>query len=95
MSPGHPVWMSCVHTDAIDIMHIHMWIMNICMHVFNTHGSYRRLLAMFGEVVLGLEAGAFEAQMDLVREEVGVDDDSMLTGEDMKVIVGRFKVSQY
>jgi len=65
------------------------------MHVLNTHGSYRRLLAMFGEVVLGLEAGAFEAQMDLVREEVGVDDDSMLTGEDMKVIVGRFKVSQY
>jgi len=55
------------------------------------YDSYRRLLAMFGQVVLGIEAGAFEAEMDCVREEMGVDDDSMLTGEHMKVIVHRFK----
>ena len=46
---------------------------------------------MFGEVVLGVEAAAFEAQLDTVREETGVDDDSMLTGDDMQEIVKRFK----
>ena len=50
-----------------------------------------RFLAMFGEVVLGVEAAAFEAQLDSVREETGVDDDSMLTGDDMQEIVKRFK----
>lgn len=55
------------------------------------YDSYRRLLAMFGEVVLGLEAAAFEAELDAVREEMGVDDDSMLTGEHMQEIVKRFK----
>lgn len=44
------------------------------------YDSYRRFLAMFGQVVLGLEAAAFEAELDAVREEMGVDDDSMLTG---------------
>jgi hypothetical protein len=46
---------------------------------------------MFGEVVLDVEAGAFEAELDLVREELGVDDDSSLSGDDMKMVVARFK----
>ena len=55
------------------------------------YDSYRRLLSMFGEVVLGIEATAFENELDAVREEMCVDDDSLLTGEHMQEVVRRFK----
>ena len=55
------------------------------------YDSYRRLLSMFGEVVLGMEAAGFESELEAVREEMGVDDDSFLTGEHMQEVVRRFK----
>jgi pyruvate,orthophosphate dikinase len=55
------------------------------------YDSYRRFLAIFGEVVLGIEQGAFESELDLIREELAVDEDSALTGEHLQKVVARFK----
>jgi pyruvate,orthophosphate dikinase len=55
------------------------------------YDTYRRFLAMFGEVVMGIELGTFEAELDAMREEFGVDDDAAFTGEQMQEVVTRFK----
>lgn len=59
--------------------------------------SYRRFVQMYGDVVLGMkptskeEIDPFEALIDELKEERGVEQDTDLTVEDLKVLVARFK----
>jgi len=53
--------------------------------------AYRRLVEMFGEVVLGIPDEAFEGPMDKYKEEKGVKSDTELTAEDWKNLVKKFK----
>ena len=53
--------------------------------------SYRRFLEMFGNVVLDIPRSAFEDEMDDVKFERSVLEDSELSVEDLKTIVDRFK----
>lgn len=59
--------------------------------------SYRRFLQMYGDVVMGVHARAdeghdpFMATMDLLKKEVGAVEDSELTADDLKELVGRYK----
>ncbi|UCF29438.1 MAG: pyruvate, phosphate dikinase [Chloroflexota bacterium] len=53
--------------------------------------AYRRLVEMFGEVVLGIPDEAFEGPMDKYKEEKGVKSDTELTAEDWKSLVEKFK----
>ena len=53
--------------------------------------SYRRFLEMFGNVVLGMPRSAFEEEIDDVKYERGVYEDSDLTAEDLTSVVERFK----
>ncbi|KAI3430449.1 hypothetical protein D9Q98_005044 [Chlorella vulgaris] len=52
---------------------------------------YRRLLDMFGDVVLGIEHKQFEAEMHAVKEARGIKLDVELTGPDLREVVRRFK----
>jgi pyruvate,orthophosphate dikinase len=56
------------------------------------YDAYRRLLEMFGEVVLGIPDEAFEGPMDEYKEEKGVKSDTELSAEDWKNLVEKFKV---
>jgi len=55
------------------------------------YDSYRRLVQMFGTVVLGLRDELFEQVLADARAARGVDSDTDLTAEDLRRIVGRFR----
>ena len=56
-----------------------------------TYDAYRRLLQMFGNVVLGVPGGKFEKLIEKKKEARGVQDDIELTGEDLKELTDEFK----
>ena len=55
------------------------------------YDSYRRLLQMFGSVVLGLDGEPFEEVLSEYRKMRGVDNDAALPPEVLKEAVERFK----
>ena len=55
------------------------------------YDSYRRLVQMFGSVVLGIPDEPFEALITRQRERQGVTTDAELSAEDWQFITGRFK----
>ncbi len=61
------------------------------------YDSYRRFVAMYGDVVLGLkpeskeERDPFEEILEAKKEEAGVEQDNELSAEDLKDLVRRFK----
>ncbi|MBS1250072.1 MAG: Pyruvate, phosphate dikinase [Chloroflexi bacterium] len=55
------------------------------------YDSYRRLVQMFGGVVLGIPDEAFEEALDEYKEAKGVDLDTELSAEDLKKLTGEFK----
>lgn len=61
--------------------------------------SYRRFVAMYGDVVLGMkpeskhEIDPFEHIMDQMKEKKGVHQDNDLTTDDLKELVNQFKTA--
>ena len=55
------------------------------------YDAYRRLVQMFGSVVLGIEDEAFEDVLDEYKEKKGVALDTDLEADDWKKITGEFK----
>ncbi|MBN1266931.1 MAG: pyruvate, phosphate dikinase [Anaerolineales bacterium] len=55
------------------------------------YDSYRRLISMFGSVVLGIDDEAFEAPLDDYKEAKGIKADTDLSAEDWKALVETFK----
>lgn len=53
--------------------------------------AYRRLVQMFGSVVMGLPAEPFEEVIEELRKSKGVESDTDLAAEDWKAITERFK----
>ena len=53
--------------------------------------SYRRFMQMFGDVVMGVPHHDFEAALQQVKDEKGVENDIELTADDMKLVVERFR----
>jgi pyruvate,orthophosphate dikinase len=56
-----------------------------------SYDAYRRFVAMFGNVVLGMEHRDFERVMDAAKEKVGAKHDTDLETEDLKAIVAEMK----
>ncbi len=56
-----------------------------------TYDAYRRLIQMFGSVVLGIPGEKFEELIEKKKEAKGVQDDIELTGEDLKELTDEFK----
>ncbi|MEW6566721.1 MAG: pyruvate, phosphate dikinase [Chloroflexota bacterium] len=55
------------------------------------YDAYRRLVQMFGSVVMGVPDEPFEHVLEKYRERRGVSSDSELPAEDLKQIVDEFK----
>jgi pyruvate,orthophosphate dikinase len=55
------------------------------------YNSYRRLVQMFGSVVLGIPDEPFEEALQERKQEKGVKDDTDLTAEDWKALTEAFK----
>ncbi|MBN1454387.1 MAG: pyruvate, phosphate dikinase [Anaerolineales bacterium] len=55
------------------------------------YDSYRRLIEMFGTVVMDIEDEAFEHPMNAYKAEKGYKSDTELTADDWKALVATFK----
>ncbi len=53
--------------------------------------AYRRFVQMYGDVVLGVDSGRFQAVLTELRETAGVADDSGLTAGDLESATRRFQ----
>ncbi|HWQ72354.1 MAG TPA: pyruvate, phosphate dikinase [Desulfitobacteriaceae bacterium] len=56
------------------------------------YDSYRRFIQMFADVVMDVEKRKFEDLLDEMKEAKGYKFDTELSGEDLKNLVGQFKV---
>ncbi len=56
------------------------------------YDSYRRFIQMFADVVMGVEKRLFEDLLDEMKDEKGYKIDTDLTSDDLKELVGQFKV---
>ncbi|MGM9899538.1 MAG: pyruvate, phosphate dikinase [Bacilli bacterium] len=56
------------------------------------YDSYRRFIQMFADVVMEIDKANFEALMDALKEAKGVKLDTELDADDLKKLVGQFKV---
>lgn len=55
------------------------------------YDSYRRLLQMYGNVVLGIEREDFESVLEAKKKHKGLEEDTQLSVDDLKDLVGEFK----
>ena len=55
------------------------------------YDGYRRLIDMFGSVVMGVEHELFEHELHSLKEARGVQLDTELTGDDLKELVQKYK----
>jgi pyruvate,orthophosphate dikinase len=55
------------------------------------YDGYRRLIDMFGSVVMGVEHEHFEHELDSLKKERGVQLDTELSGDDLKLLVEKYK----
>jgi pyruvate,orthophosphate dikinase len=55
------------------------------------YDSYRRLIQMYGNVVLDIEKAAFEEVFDGQKHKRGVKLDTELTAEDLKEVIAKYK----
>ena len=53
---------------------------------------YRRLLQMFGDVVLGIDHDDFEHELSAIKKAAGAKFDIELTAAHLKELVGKYKV---
>ncbi|MBT7656778.1 MAG: pyruvate, phosphate dikinase, partial [Phycisphaerae bacterium] len=55
--------------------------------------AYRRLINMFGDVVMGMEHEDFEDEFDLVKKKFGVELDTELSAEGLEEVCNRYKIA--
>jgi pyruvate,orthophosphate dikinase len=55
------------------------------------YDSYRRLINMFGDVVMGVDHEHFEHELSEVKKARGVENDTDLSADDLKEVVERYK----
>lgn len=103
-SPENPLLLSVRSGAAISMPGMMDTVLNLGMNDAVCNGlaeksgnarfawdSYRRFLEMFGNVVLEIPRSQFEDEIDDVKYERGVFEDSELSVEDLQEVVKRFK----
>ena len=55
------------------------------------YDSYRRLLQMYGDVVMGVPREEFEKKLDIIKEKQGVNNDAELSVESLKELIEIYK----
>ena len=53
--------------------------------------SYRRFIQMYSDVVMGLDHGLFEEALEIAKEDKGYFNDTEMSADDWKALVGQFK----
>ena len=102
--PGNPLLVSCRSGAKFSMPGMMDTVLNIGLNDETVEGmarltdnprfaydSYRRLIQMFGSVVMGIDDEAFEHPMDTFKEEKGYKLDTELTADDLKGLVKTFK----
>lgn len=56
-----------------------------------SYDSYRRFISMYSHVVLNIHSNHFEVALEDLKHERGVEDDTALTAEDLRLLVSKFK----
>ncbi|MCK4535615.1 MAG: pyruvate, phosphate dikinase, partial [Desulfuromonadales bacterium] len=56
------------------------------------YDSYRRFIQMYSNVVLGMDGDILEYLLEKMKENRGVVEDTALTADDLKELVGQFKI---
>lgn len=101
--PGNPLLVSCRSGAKFSMPGMMDTVLNIGLNDETAEGlvkkfddagfvydAYRRLVEMFGKVVLGIPDEAFEEPMAEYKEKKGVKSDTELTAEDWKTITETF-----
>ncbi|NTV43140.1 MAG: pyruvate, phosphate dikinase, partial [Syntrophobacteraceae bacterium] len=102
--PGNPLLVSCRSGAKFSMPGMMDTVLNIGLNEATVNGliqatgdprfvydSYRRLIQMFGSVVMGVPDEPFEEVITEYRRNRGVKSDAELTAEDWKAIGERFK----
>ena len=102
--PANPLLVSCRSGAKMSMPGMMDTVLNIGLNDATAEGmvkitdnerfvydAYRRLIAMFGAVVLGIEDKKFEKVLDETKEARGTEADTDLTAEDLKELVEKFK----
>lgn len=102
--PANPLLVSCRSGAKMSMPGMMDTVLNIGLNDETAQGmveltenerfvydSYRRLVQMFGSVVLGIEDEAFEHELDSYKAAKGVTSDTDLEAEDWKQLTETFK----
>jgi pyruvate, orthophosphate dikinase len=102
--PGHPLLISCRSGAKFSMPGMMDTVLNIGLNDETAHGmiahtgdsrfvfdAYRRLIQMFGSVVMGIADEAFEEVIEKVKHNVGVTTDAELTAYDWQTVTTHFK----
>ncbi len=102
--PGNPLLVSCRSGARMSMPGMMDTVLNIGLNDETAKGmvkltgnerfvydSYRRLVSMFGSVVLGIRDEAFEEVLDEMKKSKGITADTDLTADDLKDMVEKFK----
>jgi pyruvate,orthophosphate dikinase len=102
--PDNPLLVSCRSGAKFSMPGMMDTVLNIGMNDSTASGmarltgderfvydAYRRLVEMFGEVVLGIPDEAFEGPLHAFKKNKGITSDTDLSAEDWKALVAQFK----
>jgi pyruvate,orthophosphate dikinase len=102
--PGNPLLVSVRSGAAVSMPGMMDTVLNLGMNddvveglarrtdnVRFAYDAYRRFIDMFGNVVMGVPHEHFEEAIGKLKNERGVTNDVDLTGEDLNVLVDRYK----
>ncbi|MGE5612052.1 MAG: PEP/pyruvate-binding domain-containing protein, partial [Bacillota bacterium] len=101
-NPGNPLLVSVRSGAAVSMPGMMDTVLNLGLNDAVTDGlakltknlrfaydSYRRLINMFGDVVMGIDHAEFEHELTTVKNVRGVQNDTDLTADDLKEVVQR------
>jgi pyruvate, orthophosphate dikinase len=102
--PGNPLLVSCRSGAKFSMPGMMDTVLNIGLNDETAAGlarltgderfaydSYRRLVQMFGSVVMGIPDEAFEDVITKTRKKAGVQSDAQLSADDWKRVTSQFK----
>ena len=103
-SPSNPLLVSCRSGAKFSMPGMMDTVLNIGLNDKTARGmvkltgnerfvydSYRRLIQMFGSVVLGITDEAFEDVLEAYKHQVGAKSDTDLKADDLKALTEKFK----
>ncbi|MCD6356371.1 MAG: pyruvate, phosphate dikinase [Anaerolineaceae bacterium] len=102
--PANPLLVSCRSGAKMSMPGMMDTVLNIGLNDETAQGmvkitdnerfvydAYRRLISMFGSVVLGIKDANFEKVLDEIKKAKGAESDTDLSAEDLKELVAKFK----